>query len=61
MNILISKMRQSVYDIPKEYFPLTMSNLIEFQQPDIAKKFVPIAKEALKNKTIEEEFEKASD
>ena len=30
-------MRHSIYDIPKEYFTLTLVNLLEIQQADIAK------------------------
>ena len=28
---LVGRLRHSIYDIPKEYFTLTMANLIEYQ------------------------------
>lgn len=48
MRELIGRIRHSVYDIPQEYFTLTMSNLIEFQQEAIAAKFIPILKEIVR-------------
>ena len=46
---LIGKLRHSVYDIPQPYFALTLSNLLEFQQPEIASKFVFIIQEMVKS------------
>ena len=45
---LIGKLRHSVYDVPKEHFSLTMANLLEFQQPELASKFVFILQEVAK-------------
>jgi len=39
---LLGRLRSSVYDVPKEHFALTVSNLIEFQQPVIATKLTNI-------------------
>jgi len=54
---LVGRIRHSIYDIPKEHFALTMSNLIEFQQPHIAAKFVNILKEITRQgKNLSDEF-----
>jgi hypothetical protein len=54
---IVGRIRHSIYDVPKDQFTLTMSNLIEFQQPAIANKFVNILKEILRQgKTLNEEF-----
>ena len=45
---IVGRIRHSIYDVPKDQFTLTMSNLIEFQQPAIANKFVNILKEILR-------------
>lgn len=54
---VVGRIRHQIYEIPKDQFALTISNLIEFQQPDIAKKFVNILKELERqDKEILEEF-----
>ncbi len=40
MTELVGRIRHSIYDIPKSHFTLTLCNLLEFQQPEIAGKFV---------------------
>jgi hypothetical protein len=42
---IVGRLRHSIYDIPKHHFCQTMADLIEFQQPHIAKKFINILKE----------------
>jgi hypothetical protein len=37
-NEILSRMRHSLYNIPKKQFASTMANLIEFQQPNLASK-----------------------
>ena len=55
---LVGRIRHSIYAIPKDHFALTMSNLIEFQQPDIAGKFTNILKEIVRQgkHSLVEEF-----
>ena len=48
MTEMIGRIRHSIYDIPKDLFSLTLSNLLEFQQPEIANKFVFILQEVAK-------------
>ncbi len=33
---VLGRLRHSLHDIPKELFPLTLCNLIEFQNPSLA-------------------------
>ena len=45
---LVGRIRHSIYNIPKSQFTLTMSNLVEFRQAEIAAKFVNILKEIIR-------------
>lgn len=58
---LLGKLRHSVYDVPKDQFSLTMSNLIEYQQPELASKFVFILQEVAKQGKLLEEFPEGKD
>ena len=58
---LLGKLRHSVYDVPKEHFSLTMSNLIEYQQPELASKFVFILQEVAKHGKLMSEFPETKD
>ena len=37
---VLGRLRHSLHDIPKELFPLTLCNLIEFQNPSLAQKAI---------------------
>lgn len=56
MGELLGRIRHSVFDIPQNYFALTLANMIEFQQPELANKFIFIVQEVMKTKKLEEEF-----
>eukprot|EP00347_Sterkiella_histriomuscorum_P005947 403354650 len=61
MAELLGRIRHSIYDIPKEHFASTLCNLIEFQQHEIAKKFVFIVQECSKLGKLNTEFENQSE
>jgi hypothetical protein len=42
---LVSRMRHSVFNVPKEHFAMTLANMIELQQPNIAAKMATILME----------------
>ena len=58
---LIGRIRHSIYNIPKEHFSLTLCNLLEYQQPEIAAKFVFILQEVTKQGKLMEEFPDVKD
>ncbi|CDW77722.1 UNKNOWN [Stylonychia lemnae] len=58
MAELLGRLRQCIYDIPKENFASTLSNMIEYQQHEIAKKFVFIVQECVKLGKLMTEFTK---
>ena len=39
---IISRLRHSLHAVPQEYYTATLANLIEFQQPEIAKRMALI-------------------
>lgn len=56
MYELFGRLRHSIYDIPKEYFTLTMVNMLEYSQPELASKFVYIIEEVAKKQALSSEF-----
>jgi hypothetical protein len=58
---MIGRIRHSIYDIPKDHFTLTLCNLLEYQQPEIAGKFVFIIQEVSKQGKLLQEFTDVQD
>ena len=56
MAELIGRLRHSIYDVPKDQFTNTLVNLLEYQQPEIAGKFVFILQEVAKQGKLQSEF-----
>mmetsp|Transcript_17974 Transcript_17974/g.30586 ORF Transcript_17974/g.30586 Transcript_17974/m.30586 type:complete len:275 (-) Transcript_17974:8-832(-) len=54
---LLGRLRHSVFNVPQDYFALTMANLVELEYPQLTHKFLQILKQLLlSGKTITEEF-----
>ena len=42
-KLILARLRHSMHDVPGPFFCATLSNLIEMQQPELAKKLALIA------------------